>query len=460
MSSAATAGTAAAGTPGGTADPLADAPVVTGIGVVSPTGIGHEAHWAATLRADPAIGPLRRFDASSYPTRLGGEVPGFDTADRVPGRLIPQTDHWTHLALAATDLALADAGVVPEDLPEYEMAVVTAGSSGGVEFGQREIQALWGKGPRHVGAYQSIAWFYAATTGQISIRHGMRGPCGVVVAEQAGALESFAQARRHLADGTRMVVAGGTDAPFSPYGLTCQLSSGRLSTRTDPARAYLPFDAAAAGYVPGEGGAILIVESAASARARGAGPGYGRIAGYAATFDPPPGSGRPPTLARAIRTALAEAALDAADVDVVFADAAGVPALDEAEARALAEVFGPRGVPVTAPKSMTGRLYAGGAALDVATALLAMRDSAIPPTAGVTDVPDGYALDLVRGDPVPAALRGVLVLARGYGGFNAALVLRGTDDAPTGDPTTSDHKTSDHTTSETTSDHTTQGSQP
>jgi act minimal PKS chain-length factor (CLF/KS beta) len=417
-----------------TAAVTVDAPVVTGIGVVAPTGIGHEEHWAATLRGEPAIGPLRRFDASPYPSPLGGEVPGFDAKERVPGRLIPQTDHWTHLALAATDLALADAGVVPAELPEYEMAVVTASSSGGVEFGQREIQALWRAGPRHVGAYQSIAWFYAATTGQISIRHGMRGPCGVVVAEQAGALESFAQARRYLADGARIVVAGGTDAPFSPYGLTCQLSGGRLSTRTDPARAYLPFDAAAAGYVPGEGGAILIVEPAASARARGVGGGYGRIAGYAATFDPPPGSDRPPTLGRAVRAALAEAALDPADVDAVFADAAGVPALDRAEARTLAEVFGPRGVPVTAPKAMTGRLYAGGPALDVATALLAMRDAVIPPTAAVTEIPGDYALDLVRGEPRPARMRNVLVAARGYGGFNAALVLRGDDD--TGHTTT------------------------
>ncbi|GAA2411526.1 ketosynthase chain-length factor [Actinomadura vinacea] len=403
-------------------------PVVTGMGVVAPTGIGHEEHWAATLRGESAIGPLRRFDASSYPVALGGEVPGFDAAERVPGRLIPQTDHWTHLALAATDLALADAGVVPAELPEYEMAVVTASSSGGVEFGQREIQALWRDGPRHVGAYQSIAWFYAAATGQISIRHGMRGPCGVVVAEQAGALESFAQARRYLADGARVVVAGGTDAPFSPYGLTCQLSSGRLSPGTDPARAYLPFDAAAAGYVPGEGGAILIVEPAAAARARGAGQGYGRIAGYAATFDPPPGSRRPPTLGRAVRAALAQAELAPADVDAVFADAAGVPGLDLAEARTLAEVFGPRGVPVTAPKSMTGRLYAGGPALDAATALLAIRDGVIPPTAAVTEVPEHYALDLVRGEPRTAGLRTVLVLARGYGGFNAALVLRGPDE--------------------------------
>ncbi|WP_440103929.1 ketosynthase chain-length factor [Streptosporangium sp. H16] len=402
----------------------AAAPVVTGVGVVAPTGLGVEEHWAATLRGTSRIGKIGRFDASPYPVRLAGEVGDFTAKGNVPGRLIPQTDHWTHMALVATDMALADAGVNPADLPEYEMGVVTASSSGGVEFGQREIQELWDKGPRHVGAYQSIAWFYAATTGQISIRHGMRGPCGVVVAEQAGALESLAQARRVLEDGARLVVSGGTDAPFSPYGLTCQIANGRLSTRTDPRRAYLPFDADANGYVPGEGGAIIIVENARTARARGAEKTYGVIAGHAATFDPAPGSERPPALRRAIENALADAGLEPRDIDVVFADAAGVPELDRAEAEAITAVFGERAVPVTAPKTMTGRLYAGGPALDIVTALLAIRDSIIPATIGVGDPVPDYAIDLVTDEPRVIEVRTAMVLARGYGGFNAALVLR------------------------------------
>ncbi|WP_101789087.1 ketosynthase chain-length factor [Nonomuraea indica] len=418
---------------------MSAAAVVTGIGVVAPTGMGAEEHWAATLRGDGAIGEISRFDASSYPVRLAGEVRDFVAAGNVPGRLIPQTDHWTHMALVAADMALADAGVVPADLPEYEMGVITASSSGGVEFGQREIQELWSKGPRHVGAYQSIAWFYAATTGQISIRYGMRGPCGVVVAEQAGALESLAQARRVLDDGARLVVSGGTDAPFSPYGLTCQMANGLLSTRRDPRRAYLPFDADANGYVPGEGGAILIVEDADSARERGAGTWYGVVAGHAATFDPPPGSGRPRTLDRAIRGALADAGVEPGEVDVVFADAAGVPEADRAEAEAIAAVFGDHGVPVTAPKTLTGRLYAGGPALDIATALLAMRDSVIPPTAGVAAPAPGCRIDLVTGEPRAGRVRTALVLARGHGGFNAALVLK----EPPGRPGRADHPTDD-----------------
>ncbi|MEW2380549.1 ketosynthase chain-length factor [Micromonospora sp. NPDC047707] len=397
--------------------------VVTGIGVTAPNGLGTEAYWAATLAGRSGIGRISRFDPTGYPVRLAGEVHDFDAAAHVPSRLIPQTDNWTHLGLTAAAWALDDAGADPAGFPEYEMAVVTASSSGGTEFGQREIERLWTKGPSWVGAYQSIAWFYAATTGQISIRHGMRGPCGVVCSEQAGALDAAGQARALVQQGTRLVVTGGTDASLCPYGLTAQLSKGTLSGGDDPERAYRPFDADAGGYVPGEGGAMLIVEDAADARARHAPKVYGVIAGQGSTFDPRPGSGREPGLRRAIELALADAGVAPSDVDVVFADAAGVPDADRAEAAAISAVFGPAGVPVTAPKTMTGRLYAGGAALDLACALLALRDQVIPPTVGVARLAPGCDLDLVRDVPREARLRTALVVARGYGGFNAAAVV-------------------------------------
>lgn len=393
--------------------------MVTGIGVVAPTGIGVEAHWQAVLAGESGISRISRFDPSGYPVRFAGQVPGFDAGERVPNRLIPQTDHWTHLGLAAAEAALADAGVDPADLPEYEMAVVTASSSGGTEFGQHEMERLYRKGPSWVGAYQSIAWFYAATTGQVSIRHGMRGPCGVFCCEQAGGLDALGQARRLTRQDARLVVSGGTDASLCPYGLVAQLSNGRLSTVEDKERAYLPFDVDASGYLPGEGGAMLVVENAAAAGGRG----YGRIVGYAAGFDPPPGSARPPALRATLARALADARTAPSDVDVVFADAAGVRADDLAEADAISGVFGPGAVPVTTPKTLTGRLYGGGAALDVATALLALRDGVVPPTAGpIRPAPD-CSLDLVLAQPRDGALRTAVVLARGHQGFNAALVL-------------------------------------
>jgi act minimal PKS chain-length factor (CLF/KS beta) len=213
------------------------------------------------------------------------------------------------------------------------------------------------------------------------------------------------------------------EAPLSPFAMVCQLASGRLSTVDDPDRCYLPFQVGASGYVPGEGGAIVVVESGRSARVRGARP-YGEIAGYAATFDPRPGLDRPPALRRAIEQALADARVNPSDVDVVFADAVAVRELDRQEAEAIAAVFGPCGVPVAAPKTMTGRLYAGGAALDVAAALLAIRDSVIPPAVAVTELAPDCPVDLVLDVPRETRVRVALVLARGYGGFNAALVLR------------------------------------
>lgn len=396
--------------------------VVTGVGVAAPNGLGTAEYWAATCAGTNGIGAITRFDASGYPAKLAGEVPGFVAEDHLPSRLIPQTDHMTRLALVAADWALADADVRPEEWPEFDIGVVTASSAGGFEFGQRELHNLWSKGGQHVSAYQSFAWFYAVNSGQISIRNRLRGPSGVVVTDQAGGLDAIAQARRQIRKGAKLIVSGGVDGSICPWGWVAQLASERLSTSADPDRAYRPFDRRADGYVPGEGGALLTMEDAEVARARGARI-YGEIAGYAATFDPRPGSGRPPALRRAILLALADAGLSPSQIDVVFADAAAIPALDRVEAEAIAAVFGRRGVPVTAPKTNTGRLYSGAAPLDVATALLTIRDGMIPPTTHVS-VAEEYELDLVCDQPRSTLAQAVLVIARGYGGFNSALVVR------------------------------------
>ncbi|MEU3524167.1 beta-ketoacyl synthase N-terminal-like domain-containing protein [Streptomyces sp. NPDC038707] len=400
------------------------APVVTGIGVTAPNGLGTETWWAAVLRGESGIGPVTRFDATRYPAKLAGEIRDFEPEKHVPSRLLPQTDHMTRLALAAADEALADAGVDPARLPEYAAGVVTAASAGGFEFGQRELQALWSKGGQYVSAYQSFAWFYAVNTGQISIRHGLRGPSGVLVTEQAGGLDAVAQARRRIRRGVRLLVTGGVDSALCPWGWAAHLAGGELTSVTDPARAYLPFSADASGHVAGEGGALLVLEDADAAAARGARV-YGTVAGCAATFDPPPGSGGAPRLRDAAELALRDAGVSPAEVDVVFADAAGRRAADRAEAEAVAGLFGAGGVPVTAPKTMTGRLAAGGAALDLAAALLSLRDQVIPPTAHVTDVAPDCPVDLVTAPRRPdTPLRTALVLARGRGGFNSAAVVR------------------------------------
>lgn len=399
---------------------------ITGLGVVAPNGVGIEDYWAATLRGESGIRRLARFDPAPYPSRLAGEVPQemFDPAAQLPNRLLPQTDRMTRMALVATDWALADAGIETADVPDYDMGVMTASSSGGYEFGQRELQNLWGKGPEHVSAYQSFAWFYAVNTGQISIRHGMRGPGRVIVTEQAGGLDALGRACRTIRGGTPLMVSGAVDSALCPWGWIAHLSTGRVSTSEDPAAAYLPFSAQAGGHVPGEGGAILIVEDAERAGARC----YATVAGYAATFDPAPGSDRPPALRRAAELALEDAGLEPGDVDAVFADADGSPDRDRAEAAAITGLFGTRAVPVCAPKALTGRLSSGGAPLDVVAAVLSIRDGVLPPAGPVRRVVEEYGIDLVTGGPRARQVRTALVLARGVGGFNSAVVLRGAPD--------------------------------
>jgi 3-oxoacyl-(acyl-carrier-protein) synthase len=401
--------------------------LLTGLGVVAPTGSGPEEFWAAALAGASGIGPITRFDPAGYPVRSAGEVRAFDPDDLIDPRVVVQTDLWTQFALAATARALDSAGLDPAAHDPFDIGVTTSASSGGNAFGQREIQALWAQGPRFVGPYQSIAWFYAASTGQISIAHNLRGPCGVVSSEAAGGLDAVAHARTAIRGGCRVQVCGGTEAPVSPYALTCQLPSGLLSGQD----AYRPFARDASGYLPGEGGAVVVLEDADHARERGA-PALAKVAGHAATF-----AGRQPAgaddaagwrlssaaLAAAIRLALDDAAVRPEEVDVVFADAMGSPEADAAEVAALHEALGGRGVPVTAVKAGLGRAYSGAAAMDVVAAALALSTGLVPPTPGLAAADIAHDIDLVTGQARAAPLRHALLLARGFGGFTSALVL-------------------------------------
>lgn len=417
----------AAGTTGACADRGACAvggrAVVTGLGVVAPTGLGTGAYWAATVEGRSALAALNRFDTAPYSVRVAGEVPGFVAAEHVSGRLLPQTDHNTRLSLTAAAFALADSGLDSTAAGEYGIGTATAASMGGFEFGQRELQNLWGRGPDYVSAYQSFAWFYAVNTGQLSIRHDLRGPGTTLVTDHAGALDALGHARRQVRNGTGVMVTGGVDGALCPLGWAGHLSTAALTPVADPAAAYLPFAAAASGHVPGEGGAILVLEDEHGARARDARI-LGEVAGYAATFDPDPADPAPSGLARAVRAALADARCAPGEVDLVLADAAGRVGPDRQEAAALAEIFGAHAVPVTAPKAGTGRLGAGGAAVDVAAALLSIRDGVVPPTPNVTaPIPD-LPIDLVLDTARVQRVRCAVVAARGVGGFNAAVVLR------------------------------------
>lgn len=399
---------------------------VTGIGVVAPNGTSTESFWKSTQEGLSVLDRITREGCGHLPLRVAGEVRGFEAGTAVEERILVQTDRFTHFALTAADAALEDArlGRADTDQDPFSVGVVTAAGSGGGEFGQRELEQLWGKGSRYVGPYQSIAWFYAASTGQISIRRGYKGPCSVVAADEAGGLDALAHAARAVKRGTDVLVAGATEAPLAPYSMVCQLGYEELSTEADPDRAYRPFTDTACGFVPAEGGGMLVVEDERTARERGARV-RAVIAGHAATFT---GASRweesRQGLARAIADALQDAGCAPGEVDAVFADALGVPAADRAEALAIADALGAHGarIPVTAPKTGIGRGFCAASVLDTAAAVLAMEHGLIPPTPNVFDV--SHDLDLVTVRARPAELRTVLVLSRGLMGSNAALVLR------------------------------------
>ncbi|MEU2076915.1 MULTISPECIES: ketosynthase chain-length factor [unclassified Streptomyces] len=403
--------------------------VVTGVGVIAPNGLRADAYWKSVREGLGVLDLITREGCQDLPLKVAGEVRGFDANALIEERFLVQTDRFSHYAMAAAQLALDDAGLSRENPEEpFEIGVVTAAGSGGGEFGQRELQKLWGQGSKFVGPYQSIAWFYAASTGQISIRSGFKGPCGVVASDEAGGLDGIAHAARAVRRGTGAVIVGAAEAPLAPYSMVCQLGYPELSTVEDPDRAYRPFTAGACGFVPAEGGAMLVVEDESRARDRGAAV-RAVVAGHGATFT---GASRweesREGLARAIRVALDEAGCAPEEIDVVFADALGVPEADRAEALAITDALGAHGrrVPVTAPKTGIGRAYCGAPVLDTAAAVFAMEHGVVPPTPNVFDI--CHDLDLVMSRARPAELRTALVLSRGLMGSNAALVVRRGDD--------------------------------
>lgn len=402
---------------------------VTGIGVIAPNGLRTDAYWKSVREGLSVLDLISREGCDHLPLRVAGEVRAFDPAALIEDRFLVQTDRFSHFAMAAAALALDDAGLGGEPAEPFSVGVVTAAGSGGGEFGQRELQKLWGRGSKFVGPYQSIAWFYAASTGQISIRGGLKGPCGVVASDEAGGLDSLAHAARAVRRGTDVMVVGAAEAPLAPYSMVCQLGYPELSTLDDPDRAYRPFTEKACGFVPAEGGALLVVEDEDRARMRGV-PVRATVAGHAATFT---GASRwaesREGLAHAIRGALDEAGCAPEEIDVVFADALGVPEADRAEALAIADALGAHGtrVPVTAPKTGIGRAHCAAPVLDTVAAVLAMEHGQVPPTPNVFDI--RHDLDLVMSRARPAELRTALVLSRGLMGSNAALVVRRGDDS-------------------------------
>lgn len=397
--------------------------VVTGLGVVAPNGIGREAFWRSSLAGTRAVGPITRFDAGRYACGVAGQVDDFDAEAFVPAKVVRQTDRSVHMAMAACELAMADAGLdVNAEDPE-EVGMVFSNIFGGMEFAEPELYLRTFCGPERISAYQAIAWFYAAAQGQWSIGKGLLGYAKTLVGDRAGGLQAIGWAAQAIRAGECTVAfAGGFEAPLAPYAFLCHQSSGLLSPRRDPARAYRPFDRDRSGLVLGEGSGMVILETLEHARARGA-PIYAEIAGFGSAF------GREDdgeALVRASRAALADARMAPADIALVAAEGVATGAADVAESDALGVLFADvdRPPPVTVPKALTGHTLAAAGALDVIWSALMMREGVILPTPGLDDPDPECGIDFVRDVARPARIDAVLCTARGTGGIGTGLVLR------------------------------------
>lgn len=401
--------------------------VITGVGVIAPAGIGRKEFWSGILSGQSFLTPITRFDTTRFFSKVAGVIPDFQPTQTIDSRIIAQTDRWTHFDLFCAKEALADAGLDLQQEDQTRVGAVFAAGTGGNEYGQQQLHLCWEKGPRYVSAFQSIAWFYAASIGQVSISNGIRGYGRNICAEAAGGLIALAHAAKIIDQGIcDVVVVGGSEAAIAPYAFACYQASGLVSAETGP-YPYRPFDATRSGPIMGEGGAVFCVESREHALHRDANI-YATIAGGGQTFDGkrtrgPEASGR--EYARAMQMALKAAQVAPSDIDWVVCDGLGTQDGDIAEVKALQSVFGDElaNIPASAPKSMFGRLLNGASTVDVAMALLGMREDVVLPTVGYTQPDAQCQIDCVPNTPRSRRMKNILVGARGFAGFNSSLVL-------------------------------------
>lgn len=402
--------------------------VITGMGVVAPAGIGVAQFWEGVSSGRSFITPISRFDTERFSSKMAGSIADFCAEDMLDPRIIVQTDRWTHFDLVCAQQALADALLnIKQEDPARIGAVFSAGT-GGNGIGQQQLHICSSQGPQFVSAYLSIAWFYAASIGQVSIHNGFQGYGRNICAEAAGGLIALAHAakliQQEICD---VVIVGGSEAPLVPYTFASHQASRLLSPDISP-YPYRPFDATRTGIIVGEGGAAFCLESKERALRRDA-PLHAEIAGWGYTFDgvvtrEPAGDGK--EYARAISMALAQARLQTEQIDWMVCDGLGTREGDTSEVRALERVFGEQlsMLPASAPKSMIGRLFNGASTTDVLMAILGMEHQTILPTVGYATPDPTCLIDCVPNEARSQSLSHVLVGARGFGGFNAALILR------------------------------------
>jgi|SRR6187402_143768 len=403
--------------------------VVTGVGLISPVGIGTEKTWAAILQGRSGIAKITLFDARDHACKIAGEVKDFQPEAFIDRKDIKKTSRFIQFAIAAADMAVRHAGLVIADENPHRVGVHVGSGIGGFEVIEREHTRLLEGGPGRVSPFFITASIANLAAGQIAIRHNARGPnltCATACTTGAHDIgEAFRILQRGEAD---VMIAGAAEAAVTPLSMAGFSAMKALSTRNnDPEHASRPWDVARDGFVTGEGAGILVLETLEHARARNA-PVLAEIVGYAANADafhtnapPEDGSG----IGRVMDLALVDAGISALDIAYLNAHATSTPLGDRAEATAISHVFsGNPDLWVSSTKSMTGHLLGGAGSLEAGLSVLALRDQVAPPMTNLETADIACAFRLVVDQPRALELGHAMSNSFGFGGTNASLIFK------------------------------------
>ena len=404
--------------------------VVTGVGAVTPLGVGVDELWRAVCEGRSGIGPVTRFDASAFPCRIAAEVKGFDPERWLPRKETRRMDRFAQFAVATALMAAADAAIDLGRLDAERTGVIMGTGIGGMETLIEQSHILATRGPDRVSPFFVPMMIANMASAQVSIMTGARGPNVTAVTACSSSANAVGDAFRTIQRGEADVMfAGGSEAAVVPLAMAGFCAMKAMSLRNEePARACRPFDADRDGFVLGEGGGCLILESLDSARARGAHI-HAEVIGYGMTADayhvvhPAPGGvGQ----SGAMRRTMEEAGLGPEDVDYINAHATSTPVGDREEVGAIKMVFGERAarLPVSSTKSMTGHLLGAAGAVELILCIRALQSGVIPPTINYERPDPACDLDCVPNRPRAAALEVALSNSFGFGGHNVTLAVR------------------------------------
>lgn len=405
--------------------------VITGIGLVTPNGIGTEATWRSVLAAESGIGPITLFDASAFPARIAGEVKGFSPEEFIPKKKIREMGRFTQLSVAASILCMKDAAIELTDEDRDACGTFIGVGLGGLEQIYHFSVVLHEKGPQKISPYFIPTAIANLAAGQVAMACDLRGPSYANTSACSSSAHSLGEAFEWIRRGrTPLILAGGAEATITGLGMGGFSAMFALSRRNEePQRASRPWDKGRDGFVCSEGAGSLLLESLTHAKRRGA-KIYAEVTGYGASCDAyhitkpaPEGAGA----RRAMQMALSDAKLSPAQIDYVNAHGTSTPQGDVEETRAILKTFGDhaasKGLWVSSTKSVMGHLLGGAGAVEGALCALAIRDSVVPPTANLEDPDPECTLDYVPFKARERRLSHVMTNSFGFGGTNVALVL-------------------------------------